>query len=294
MGGGSRDQAMQRTLSSGLRRRQEIGELAQLTGDRVLQPFGQNLSQRTQRQGEVELGRRDKAAQRDLTESYYNQQAEQSALANTMAQLKHEEDVRHHRAMELGANMRASGLGKVPPSSAQKISTEKIATFNNLTNLSKSFQDDFGSGFGFGEGSVTNKLGKTPLSNQAMKDQAAWWAEYDRLYTLKGRNEMFGSALTETEQAAWAQANVGPNMPPAVIRQGFESMVRIARDVMKRQKASDQVIYNNTWVDTMYGDFGLEGGDPTRKTPVPEEAVSAPADAPAGPGNTIVDWGDIP
>ena len=294
MGEGSRDQAMQKALSGGLRRRAEIGELAQLTGDRVLQPFGQNLSQRTQRQGEVELGRRDKASQRDLTQSYYDQQASQSALQNTMMKQRMEETERHNRAMELGSEMRASGLGKVPPSNAQKISTEKIANYSNIDNLSKSFIDDYGSSVGFGEGSISNVLGKTPLSSQGQKDQAHWWAEFDRLYTLPVRNEMFGSALTDTEKAAWDQANVGPNMPPAVIRKGMESMKRIARDVARRQMASDQVIYNSTWVDTVYGEIDLSGGAGTRQSAPVEQVPVEGVPGADGSGPIKVDWGNMP
>ncbi len=91
---------MQRALASGLRRRREIAELAQLTGDEVLVPFGQNLGATVQRDATAERARLDKAAQRKLTSDYYEQQAANSRLSQAMAVRKQDEVERHNKAME--------------------------------------------------------------------------------------------------------------------------------------------------------------------------------------------------
>jgi len=88
---GGRDEDMQRALSSQLRRRQEIGELAQLTGDRVLTPMGQNLVESVSQSQQLEMTRADKAAQRELTADYYNQLGEQQGLTHALAVRRQEE-----------------------------------------------------------------------------------------------------------------------------------------------------------------------------------------------------------
>lgn len=105
---GPRDEDMQRALAGGLRRRQEISELGQLTGDRVITPMAQNLGQGVQRELALAATQKEKEAQRELTGEYYEQQASQSALANTMAERRLNETIRHNKAMEERALTTAS------------------------------------------------------------------------------------------------------------------------------------------------------------------------------------------
>ncbi len=97
---GSRDEDMQRALSSGLRRRREIGQLGMLTGDDVLRPMGKQMGANVSREILNETLRRDKSDQRKLTKDYYDYQKEQSALARTMANRKQTEIERHNLEME--------------------------------------------------------------------------------------------------------------------------------------------------------------------------------------------------
>ncbi len=97
---GDRDTDMQRALSDGLRRRREIGQLGQLTGDEVLMPFGKGLSLSADREVLKEMDRQDKASQRELTSGYYDFQKAQAGLAQTMALRKQTEIERHNRATE--------------------------------------------------------------------------------------------------------------------------------------------------------------------------------------------------
>lgn len=106
--GGNRDANMQRALAEGLRRRQQISELGQMTGDRVITPMAQNLGAGVQRDVATAAQQSDRAAQRELTGQYYEQQATQSALANTMAQRRLEETIRHNKAMEERATSTAA------------------------------------------------------------------------------------------------------------------------------------------------------------------------------------------
>jgi hypothetical protein len=97
---GDRDTDMQRALSDGLRRRREIGQLGQLTGDEVLAPFGKGLSLSADREIIKEMDRSDKQSQRELTSGYYDFQKAQAGLSQTMALRKQDETERHNLAME--------------------------------------------------------------------------------------------------------------------------------------------------------------------------------------------------
>lgn len=97
---GDRDTDMQRALSDGLRRRREIGQLGQLTGDEVLMPFGKQMSLSADREVLKEMDRADKQSQRELTSGYYDFQKAQAGLAQTMALRKQDEVERHNRATE--------------------------------------------------------------------------------------------------------------------------------------------------------------------------------------------------
>ncbi len=116
---GDRDTDMQRALSDGLRRRREIGQLGQLTGDEVLAPFGKGLSLSADREVLKEMDRAEKASQRELTSGYYDFQKAQAGLAQTMALRKQTETERHNRAMEGRVN---AALQKTLDRDVQKLS----------------------------------------------------------------------------------------------------------------------------------------------------------------------------
>lgn len=86
-----RDEGMQKALAQGLRRKSEIGALAQLTGDEVLAPFGKGLSASADRAILAEANRLDKMSQRELTQGYYDQLADQFGQQHALAIRKQDE-----------------------------------------------------------------------------------------------------------------------------------------------------------------------------------------------------------
>jgi len=50
------------------------------------------------------------------------------------------------------------------------------------------------------------------------RQRAQWWQDYRRNSELIERHELFGAALTPTEQASWRAATIHPNMNAATIR----------------------------------------------------------------------------
>ena len=120
---------------------------------------------------------------------------------------------------------------------------EEGGKFSNLSNFATTFQDRF-AGYkvpGVGNAAmaagryVPGAVGMIPGLNEAdVKEGAQWWQGYDR-YKNVVRNELFGSALTATEQAAFERADVSPAMDPGQIRKNLETQQSILKDAMRRK-----------------------------------------------------------
>lgn len=290
---GDRDASMQQALTSGLRRKREIGQLAQLTGDKVLAPFGSQLASSVDREVLSEVSRREKKDQRELTESYYSQMAEQSALANTMALRKQKEVERHNREAEAisraaAERARTAGGFKAPTVSAQKKTQEAKESYEGLVRVIGGWKPEYGTDWGaVGAGSMVNALGKLG-GTDAMQDQSRWWADYDLMYTLGRRNKLFGSALTDSEIKAWEGANISPNSPPEVIEKGLRTLAEIATKKLQEQFKNDAPLYKPDWVESMYMDISPMpqiGETPEGTAGIMEGSAPGSADAPA--------WGDL-
>jgi hypothetical protein len=258
---GSRDPEMQRALSSGLRRRREIGQLAQLTGDEVLAPFGQQMGTSVDREVINETNRLDKKSQRDMTQGYYDQMGKQQGLSHTLAKRRQDEIERHNKVLEDAAMMKA-GQGKSPPVGVQKQAQEAVGEYNAFRELTSSFDDDYANNSWLPfEGGVSNAMGQSIFGTEGQKKQADWWRRYRKQYELGARNRLFGSALTEPEIRAWNSASIQPNSPPDVIKKALDAMQMVSQRVLLRQAQGHAAIYDPEWIDASYGqvqfdDFG--------------------------------------
>jgi hypothetical protein len=266
---GSRDPDMQRALSSGLRRRREIGQLAELTGDDVLKPFGHSLGTSVDREVINESNRLDKKSQRDMTQGYYDQMGKQQGLSHALATRRQDEIERHNKMMEEVAGLKA-GQGKAPPVGVQKQAQEAVGEFEAFRNLSKSFTQQYANNtWNPLEGSMSNTIGPTVFGTQSQKDQAEWWRKYRKQYELGARNRLFGSALTAPEIAAWEAASISPNSPPDVIRKALDTMMMVSQRVLLRQAQGHAAVYDPVWIQAAYGEaqFDDYGGGSQGEAP---------------------------
>jgi hypothetical protein len=166
---------------------------------------------------------------------------------------------------------------------------EEGGKFSNLANFSATFQDRF-AGYavpGVGNAAmaagrfVPGMVGKLPGMNEAdIREGAQWWQGYDR-YKNQVRNDLFGSALTVNEQAAFERADIGPGMDPAQIKVNLEAQTKILKDAMKR-KAGALVAggYQAEPIAKAYGlkleDIGVEPRkSPGGSTRPPDTAIQA-------------------
>lgn len=281
---GQRDEKSMRALSDGLRNRKEVGEMMSLVGTKNQRGFADSIRGDVQSQQAF----KEKGDQRAMTQGYYDDtsQYRKSALAET---------IRHNKEMEKArlAAAQKSASGKAPTTTTMKRAEEAVGTFTGLKHLRSTFEDDYGNNSWLPfEGEISNMQGDSIFGTQKQKDQANWWKEYRRQYELGARNTLFGSALTDSEIAAWNAANIKPNAPPDQIRTALDSMQRVQQQVLQRIAQQDAAVFNNDWVLATYGDAlnsfedigvpGQGGGS----MEYPQAAPEAPA---AGSGN----WADM-
>jgi hypothetical protein len=152
----------------------------------------------------------------------------------------------------------------------------KSMSITDITKLSeeggkfaslKGFQDKFKDGYaGYvvpGAGAAVMAAGRYLPEALVGKDRAqasAFWQEYDR-YKNVVRNDLFGAALTASEQAAFEKGDISPGMDPAQIRKNLAMQKAIVETGLKR-KASAMVQngYKPEAVGAAYGvDLGTMG-----------------------------------
>lgn len=268
-------------LTNALRNRKDIATLSLLSGDPTVGNFGSTLYGDVEDKLEKKFRESQNEAQRALTKSYYDQMQGQHEDRMGYQKSVLQETIRHNMATEK-ANALKNALGrfKQPPVGAQEKTNSVIGNYMNINNLISSFQDDYANTTKVpGEGSFSNMWGKTPFASQAQKDQSLWWNEYDKLYTLPVRNQMFGSALTATEKQAWSQANISPNSPPDTIKRGLEQMREIAHRALQRQAMNDAALYDPTWTQSVYSQIQE-----------PTDFPSPPGEQPAAKQGGAVSW----
>lgn len=128
-----------------------------------------------------------------------------------------------------GSKKAVQGTNAIPDSTAKR--TEgNMATFTGLQRSAETFQDDFGG----------NPIGGIENWAQQYVDvgtpgQRGWWSEFKALDN-QIRNDLFGSALTATEKAAYEQTTVEPGMRPEIIRENLNRRGELIGDVLERQR----------------------------------------------------------
>jgi hypothetical protein len=114
---------------------------------------------------------------------------------------------------------------------------EEGAKFSNLTGFSASFKDDYSQAV---TGNMRNTLARNLpelMTSPEAREAATFWQGYDRFKNVV-RNDLFGSALTATEQAAFEKADINPGMNPKSIRENLKIQQGLAETALKRKAAA--------------------------------------------------------
>lgn len=122
--------------------------------------------------------------------------------------------------------------GNAVPESAAKSAETYVSQFATLANSLDTFTDEFAGN------TITGGLENTiqqRFSGFGTPGQSQWWATFKGLDN-QIRNDLFGSALTPTEKAAYAQTTIEPNMDPKIVRENLRTRLGIIQGALERRR----------------------------------------------------------
>ena len=288
---GAPNQAQLPAIVEQLRNRRSLGELGQLTGDRVLSPFGQGLTKQTDKYAEDLQGIR----QSDIDDKRQQGLADQQGrYQNEILRLTGERDkerAAYNKKMADAAAVRARAAmlkagrtGAVPKpmsmTAIKELSGKKLER-DKIVNLKDGFKDEYARKAIPGGRTAANFLVRTlpMLASKEDKAAAEWWREFQMDFNILARNQMFGATLSANEKLAWDKATAGEEMEASQITTILASMER-----WKNQELGQLA-------DTMAGTFdpaqvagaaGREYTPPVEEAPPPEALAELQAAVEAG------------
>lgn len=99
----------------------------------------------------------------------------------------------------------------------------------SYANLSSTFDPDY-TGYTFDAiGDLKKLQAKAAPMSEFDRDLTAWWMKYQEQVNAV-RNDLFGSALTETEKNEFLKAMVTPGMDSEIAKRNLETQARILRN----------------------------------------------------------------
>ena len=247
------EQAQQEVLANTLRRTRNFGALGMGSGDEFLAPLGKRMYDSAGEQAKT-LGSNRMAQQRqDDLRGYYDTQRKQMEQGIDAANKKHElakakqaleerkaDDLARYRdRMARAALKRAMAAADKAKNNPYKRLTSsasgKLMARGEVMDTLDSLLNEFESDPKFDPGraaipfqrTASNFLAQYGFGTDNSKDIQDWWALYNKFYTLPERNEKFGATLTPNEQAAWRDANIGPEMTTAQIKEKLGNLQKV-------------------------------------------------------------------
>ena len=147
-------------------------------------------------------------------------------------------------------------------------------------------------------GDAANLAGRNlspEIVGKDVAEGATWWQGYDR-YKNVIRNDLYGSALTPSEQAAFEAADITPGMDPKQVQQNLKIQKDIVQaGIQRKANAMISAGYDPATIANAYGvnlkDIGVtatgRGGSTPAATTAPSAAPPAAAPVPtAGRGGS--------
>ena len=158
---------------------------------------------------------------------------------------------------------------------------EAGTSLSDADRFGSGFKDEFAGWRNQRLGETANLLARTTgIGNE---QAASWWQDYDR-YKNQVRNQLFGSALTVAEAAAFEKADINPGMTPQAIRSNLAAQRRAAESAAK--KVAGVYAAQGRSTDEIEAALGM----PIEVLGIKPKVKAAPASAPApaNPANAPV------
>lgn len=160
-----------------------------------------------------------------------------------------------------------SGGGKTAavPIGESKPYKKNMATYAGLAGATEGFQDDYAGNTL--TGGLENRA--QALLGTGTPGQREWWARFKDIDN-QIRNDLFGATLTPSEQAAYADTSIAPNMAPDIIRQNLTNRREILRKALARDtdflRANG---YNGAAIDALAGEYAKDFSEEPRHQEAP-------------------------
>lgn len=172
--------------------------------------------------------------------------------------------------------------GKALPGPAIKELGGAGASYENTQRLQNTFKDDFGGKVILGD--MSNTMGRIFGDETG---QAQWWQDME-MQQNQTRHELFGSALTKTELAAWEKTAVTPNMDAKQIRQNLSRRSEIeARAASKLARAYQAAGYNKDQIREVLGNAAQYLDNPAPPAGTGKGAPAGDGRAPASAAGPV-------
>ncbi len=158
--------------------------------------------------------------------------------------------------------------------------SEEGGKFSQVAGFGDTFKPEYAGYKANVIGQAANLAGRNlpeGVVGKSVADGASWWQNYDR-YKNVIRNDLFGSALTATEKAAFEAADITPGMDPAQIQKNLARQKQIIEGNIKNKAgAMIEAGYDPAVVGKSYGiDLGKFGIEPKKKGGATTTATSDP------------------
>ena len=222
------DEESLRMTADQLRRTDKIGTLAMLSGDRVLNPLGQQMQAQTaSRIGSLQKSRQaaidDAAKSRntDVLSNYYEGNLANSAETNRLKQARNgwEEEIARANAGSRRITAEKSGLGFKDMTVTLQKDLRDMGGMARQLDAIPDYKDEWFEEIPFSSSLQSSFADIAPaFATENQKERARYWRDLKNAWELAERHELFGSALTATETAEWRKAIVNQNMESHVIR----------------------------------------------------------------------------
>lgn len=159
--------------------------------------------------------------------------------------------------------------------------------FANINGFIDTFKPTY-AGKGLGViGEAQNFAGRNlPAVTDNLKhnaEQATWWQSYDR-YKNVVRHDLYGSALTTSEQAAFDKADINPGMQPEQVQKNLAIQKQVVESGIKRKAAALVTAgHDPTTIGQAYGvdlkSMGIQKKGATQAAQAPSTSAVAPPSA---------------
>jgi hypothetical protein len=232
----------QKALAKVLRRRRGLGELASLSGDKVLQSFAKDQTGSTDDMMALLQGTRQKDIDNSQTKSYQSNQirhmdenlAEQGRQANMG-------DATQRRGQDMSlleALFRSKSANEKTAPRLRVTDIKKLQDMGQDIGTMNGVMDYLNKGGKFGAIEVkgmpipgarflTNTLAANGIGTEGTKEAFRAKQSFDRLYTLAARNNLFGATLSENEQRSWNDANPSTRQTDAQIATAIPVLLKV-------------------------------------------------------------------